>query len=238
MGRKVNCDVCDKEINASGIKKHMLTHVPQSEWPYSCVLCGKRMQARQDVAKHLKTKVHANDNVPMEGSKEWNDLLYHDKEEAYEQPKKRQKVEKQTFTQEQEVIDLDDSDADSDAESEADTNTWDEVNNSQPNQHYYDLHSGYKMPAIQFGTYKLKGVDCYNACISALKNGYRGFDTAAIYDNEELVGRAVRQFTDREELFVQTKLWRSHQGADQKTGKPRCDAELNKSLRKLGWKLL
>eukprot|EP00090_Calanus_glacialis_P001178 TRINITY_DN10817_c0_g1_i1.p1 TRINITY_DN10817_c0_g1~~TRINITY_DN10817_c0_g1_i1.p1 ORF type:complete len:353 (-),score=67.78 TRINITY_DN10817_c0_g1_i1:273-1205(-) len=90
------------------------------------------------------------------------------------------------------------------------------------------------MPVIQFGTYKLKGIDCYNSCISALQIGYRGFDTASIYDNEELVGKAVKEFTNREELFIQTKLWRSYQGADPKTGKPKCDAELKKSLRKLG----
>ena len=37
-------------------------------------------------------------------------------------------------------------------------------------------------------------------------------------------------------IFVQTKLWRSFVGKDPKNGKPRCDSELRKSLRKLGLK--
>jgi len=226
MSSKAKCHVCDKEVSGSGMKKHMLTHVPQSEWPYSCPICGKRMQARQDVAKHLKTKAHVNDNIPMEGTKEWNDLLYHDKEGGHEPQKKKQKVDNQHFEQE-EVISLDDLETEQDEISHAEVEY-------PASTHYFDLNSGYKMPAIQFGTYKLKGVDCFNACVSALRNGYRGFDTASIYDNEELVGRALKEFSDREEIFVQTKLWRSYHGADPKTGKPKCDAELKKSLRKLG----
>ena len=39
---------------------------------------------------------------------------------------------------------------------------------------------------------------------------------------------------NREDFFVQTKLWRSFTGRNPKNGKPKCDAELRKSLRKLG----
>ena len=172
-------------------------------------------------------KASANDNVPMEGTKEWNDLLYHDRDGDYQPPQKKQKIQDQNFSQEPEVIDLDSADP-----ATNDTNTKED--NFEAYNEYYDLNTGYKIPAIQFGTYKLKGIDCYNACISALQIGYRGFDTASIYDNEELVGEAIKQFTNREELFIQTKLWRSYQGADPKSGKPKCDAELKKSLRKLG----
>ena len=35
-------------------------------------------------------------------------------------------------------------------------------------------------------------------------------------------------------MFVQTKLWRSFVGRNPKNGKPKCDAEIRKSLRKLG----
>ena len=36
------------------------------------------------------------------------------------------------------------------------------------------------------------------------------------------------------EVFVQTKLWRSFAGKNPKNGKPKCDPELKKSIRKLG----
>ena len=49
----------------------------------------------------------------------------------------------------------------------------------------------------------------------ALEVGYRHIDTAAIYENEEGVGRAVRESgLPRESLFVTTKLWNSAQGYD------------------------
>ena len=97
------------------------------------------------------------------------------------------------------------------------------------------LSSGQKMPVVQFGTYKMKGEECYQAVLAALKAGYRGLDTATVYDNEKEIGRAiVDSGVDRGEVFVQTKLWRSFMGPGAKNGKPKCDAELRKSLRKLG----
>lgn len=96
------------------------------------------------------------------------------------------------------------------------------------------LNSGQQMPIIQYGTYKMKGEDCFNAVVAALKVGYMGLDTASVYDNEKEVGRAVVESgVDRKKLFIQTKLWRSFVGPA-KNGKPKCDAELRKSLKKLG----
>ena len=98
----------------------------------------------------------------------------------------------------------------------------------------FRLSSGQKMPVVQFGTYKMKGEECYEAVLAALRAGYRGLDTATVYDNEKEVGRAITDSgVDRSEVFVQTKLWRSFVGPG-KNGKPKCDAELRKSLRKLG----
>ena len=75
------------------------------------------------------------------------------------------------------------------------------------------LNSGKEMPIVQFGTYKMKGEDCYKAVVSALKVGYMGLDTASVYDNEKEVGRAVVESgVARENLFIQTKLWRSFVG--------------------------
>lgn len=55
---------------------------------------------------------------------------------------------------------------------------------------------------------------------AAIETGYRHIDTAAIYGNEEAVGRAVADAVkagdvQREELFITTKLW----NADQARGK-------------------
>jgi len=99
---------------------------------------------------------------------------------------------------------------------------------------YLTLHTGALMPQVQFGTYKIKGESCLQSVLSALRIGYRGLDTASVYDNEKEVGQAILQSgIDRSSLFIQTKLWRSFVGAA-KNGKPKCDAELRKSLRKLG----
>ncbi|MGQ0452291.1 aldo/keto reductase, partial [Bacillus sp. SS-TM] len=46
-----------------------------------------------------------------------------------------------------------------------------------------------------------------------MKNGYRSIDTAAIYQNEEGVGQAIRESgVSREELFITSKVWNSDQG--------------------------
>jgi diketogulonate reductase-like aldo/keto reductase len=43
--------------------------------------------------------------------------------------------------------------------------------------------------------------------------GYRGIDTASVYDNEKEVGLAIEDSgIPREQIFVQTKLWRSFVG--------------------------
>lgn len=77
----------------------------------------------------------------------------------------------------------------------------------------YTLHNGVDIPAIGLGTFRSKDEDAYNAVLHALKNGYRHIDTAAIYGNEEEVGRAIKDSgVDRKDIFVTTKLWNSDQG--------------------------
>ena len=51
------------------------------------------------------------------------------------------------------------------------------------------LSSGYDMPIIGLGTYSLHGKVCVNAILSAVKHGYRKFDTASFYGNIRRVGR-------------------------------------------------
>ncbi|GAA0319247.1 aldo/keto reductase [Oceanobacillus oncorhynchi subsp. oncorhynchi] len=69
------------------------------------------------------------------------------------------------------------------------------------------LHDGIQIPAVGFGTYKLKGQQGAQAINTAITNGYRLIDTAYNYENEATVGEAVRRSSvPREELFITSKL--------------------------------
>lgn len=77
-----------------------------------------------------------------------------------------------------------------------------------------ELNNGIKMPWLGFGVFKTKeGTQVEQAVADALEAGYRSIDTAAIYGNEEGVGRAVAESgLKREDLFITTKVWNSNQG--------------------------
>ncbi|HET8690441.1 MAG TPA: aldo/keto reductase [Candidatus Saccharimonadales bacterium] len=71
------------------------------------------------------------------------------------------------------------------------------------------LDNGLHMPPIGLGTWQiaddLTGVDLL---VHALKLGYRMIDTASMYGNEAMVGRAIRESgIPRRDIFVVTKLW-------------------------------
>ncbi len=72
----------------------------------------------------------------------------------------------------------------------------------------FRLYNGVEIPETGFGTWQIKaGGEAYNSTISALEAGYRHIDTAYAYENEESVGKAVRDFgIKREEVFITTKL--------------------------------
>jgi diketogulonate reductase-like aldo/keto reductase len=76
------------------------------------------------------------------------------------------------------------------------------------------LNNGVEMPVFGLGTYQAShGQVTRNATRTALDNGYRLLDTAAIYGNEMDVGLAVRECgIPREEIFVTTKLWNADHG--------------------------
>lgn len=78
------------------------------------------------------------------------------------------------------------------------------------------LHNGVQMPWFGLGVYKAQaGQEVESAVISALQQGYRSIDTAALYQNEEGVGEALRASgVARDEVFVTTKVWNSDQGYD------------------------
>jgi 2,5-diketo-D-gluconate reductase A len=71
------------------------------------------------------------------------------------------------------------------------------------------------MPQLGFGVWQVPEDEVEAAVGHAIKTGYRSIDTAAAYQNEEGVGRAIAASgVPREELFVTTKLWNNHQGYD------------------------
>lgn len=71
------------------------------------------------------------------------------------------------------------------------------------------LNNGVEMPILGFGVFQIDDQDvCEESVYNALMEGYRLIDTAAVYENEEAVGRAIkRSGVLREEIFVTTKLW-------------------------------
>ena len=70
-----------------------------------------------------------------------------------------------------------------------------------------ELAGGARMPLIGFGTWQLRGRQCYDAVRTALDVGYRHVDTATIYRNEAEVGRALRDSgVPRDEVFLTTKF--------------------------------
>jgi len=70
------------------------------------------------------------------------------------------------------------------------------------------LNNGVEIPILGFGVYQIPPQETERAVSEALAAGYRYIDTAAAYQNEEAVGRAIRASgIAREELFITTKLW-------------------------------
>ncbi len=76
------------------------------------------------------------------------------------------------------------------------------------------LNNGVEMPILGFGVFQVIDLKvCEDAVVDALNVGYRLIDTAASYQNEEAVGRALkRSGVPRKELFVTTKLWLADAG--------------------------
>ncbi len=73
---------------------------------------------------------------------------------------------------------------------------------------FYTLNNGVKIPKIGLGTWQVQeGEETYLSVLAALKNGYRHIDTAEGYQNEESVGKAVRDSgIPREDIFITSKL--------------------------------
>ncbi len=78
----------------------------------------------------------------------------------------------------------------------------------------FSLNNGMRIPAVGLGTWRAKdGEQAYRAVLDAVEAGYRSFDTAKFYFNEESIGRAIRDAgVPREQLHVTTKLWNDAHG--------------------------
>ena len=82
------------------------------------------------------------------------------------------------------------------------------------------LYSGEEIPCVGLGTF---GSDKYGAeavseaVYGAVKYGYRLIDCAAVYQNEESIGRVLQRLfsekvVEREELFITSKVWNDMHG--------------------------
>ncbi|MDO4530464.1 MAG: aldo/keto reductase [Bacillota bacterium] len=74
------------------------------------------------------------------------------------------------------------------------------------------LENGVELPFTGFGTYKIQQKEII---LSALEAGYRHLDTASVYQNEKIIGEALRECTiHRRELFLTSKVWKTELGYD------------------------
>lgn len=91
------------------------------------------------------------------------------------------------------------------------------------------LNNGLEIPMLGFGTYSLNGEICERCVSEAISVGYRLFDTATIYNNEEFVGNGIRKSgVRRDELFITSKVWVDDSGYEN------AKKAFDKTLTKLG----
>jgi diketogulonate reductase-like aldo/keto reductase len=71
------------------------------------------------------------------------------------------------------------------------------------------LNNGVEIPILGFGVFQITDpAECERSVVDAIQTGYSHIDTAASYQNEEAVGRGIKQSgVAREKLFFTTKLW-------------------------------
>lgn len=90
------------------------------------------------------------------------------------------------------------------------------------------LNDGNQIPLVGFGTYKCTEQEGIASVATALSKGYRLLDTAAIYGNEEAVGKGIKASgMDRKDIYITTKLWRENLGYQS------AKDQFNKSLQRL-----
>ena len=75
-----------------------------------------------------------------------------------------------------------------------------------------DKYSKHIVPRIGLGTYNMNSQEAEEMSYAALQYGYRHIDTAAVYKNEDGVGKALKRIFDetdleRQDISITTKLW-------------------------------
>ncbi len=81
---------------------------------------------------------------------------------------------------------------------------------------HYTLNNGLEIPAVGFGTYKTTTGNDAEIIRKAIEQGYRHFDTAAFYDNEEYLREAITESgLNREDFFLTSKLWKGNLGYEE-----------------------
>ena len=92
---------------------------------------------------------------------------------------------------------------------------------------YVKLENDLEVPQLGFGVFQIPPQQTKDAVLKAIEVGYRHFDTAQAYFNEEGVGEAIKESgIPREEFFITTKVWHSDHGYDQT--KKACEVSLDK----------
>ncbi|EPY50648.1 xylose and arabinose reductase [Schizosaccharomyces cryophilus OY26] len=76
---------------------------------------------------------------------------------------------------------------------------------------YIQLSNGLPLPRIGFGVFQLKYADCYDLVTAALDAGFRHIDTSEVFGNEDVCGKAVIDWCDRNrvprtDIILSTKL--------------------------------
>lgn len=72
------------------------------------------------------------------------------------------------------------------------------------------LNDGSRIPMLGFGCFEIEDAAMDDVIRWAVEAGYRYFDVATRYENEESVGRAVRSCgLSRETLYIVSKIWPS-----------------------------
>lgn len=95
------------------------------------------------------------------------------------------------------------------------------------------LANGVSMPMEGFGVFQIPEAICEQVVMDAVETGCRLIDTASSYQNEEAVGRAIKNCSiPREELFITTKAYIQEMGYDQTI------QAFDRSLKKLGLEYL
>ncbi|KAJ6118946.1 hypothetical protein N7471_013566 [Penicillium samsonianum] len=92
---------------------------------------------------------------------------------------------------------------------------------------HFKLNTGAQIPTVGLGTWRSESGQVRQAVSFALKNGYSHIDAALIYGNEHEVGQGIKDSgVPRENIFITSKLWNTHQ--------PNVGEGLQKTLDALG----